>query len=184
MPRLDRWTQNKSCTCAWDYKPPITCYRLPTTLLAMFLCSFCHTKYFRSVLTSLCLCGWIDVGVFIITLSINSSKMYLLKSLYKQQKLLSTDELHAEHRTGCVPVRNEESQIWGMCNLAFMFLLLKCKNKVTIYFSFKGPFWFFYNFVSWNAFVLKKTRLTLKQGRMFVKHLKESLSNYIVAVVY
>lgn len=51
------------------------------------------------------------MGVFIITLSINSSKMYLLKSLYKQQKLLSTDELHAEHRTGCVPVRNEESQI-------------------------------------------------------------------------
>lgn len=102
---------------------------------------------FRSVLTSLCLCGWMRVCMYIITLSINSCKMYLLDSFYKQQKLLNTNELRAEHRTGCVPTKNEESQLRGICNLAFMLLLLKCKNKVTIYFSFKGLFRFLYNFV-------------------------------------
>lgn len=87
------------------------------------------------------------VCVYIITLSINNCKMYLLDSLYKQQKLPNMNELRAEHRTGCVRTRNEESPLRGMYNLAFMLLLLKYKNKVTIYFSFKGPLWFLYNFV-------------------------------------
>lgn len=133
---------------------------------------------FRWVLTSLCLCGWMHVGVFIITLSISSSKMYLLDSLYKQQKLLNTDELHAEYRTGCVPVRNEESQVWGMCNLANVRIMLQSISLVKAHFgsstilshemclAWKRPVWVW------------------KQERMFVKHLKESLSNYIGAVVY
>lgn len=121
-----------------------------------------YKTFFRLILTSLCLCGWMHACVYIITLSINNCKMYLLDSLYKQKKLLNTNELHAEHRTGCVPMRNKESQLWGMCNLAVILLLLKCKNKVTIHFSFKGPFWFLYIFFLWNVFGLKKTRLTLK----------------------
>lgn len=66
---------------------------------------------FRLVLTSLCLCGQMNVCVYIITLGINNCKMYLLASLYKQQNVLNASELCAEHRTGSVPVRNEESQL-------------------------------------------------------------------------